>query len=316
MQFRDRLFGAIYGHLVGDAFGVPYEFLSPSELPPALEWRGHGTHNQPPGTWSDDGALLLCLLASLTEKQEFDSADAGRRFVAWRQQGYMAAGGVVFDIGGTTATAIYRLRDGVEPLNAGPAEEQHCGNGSLMRILPLSLWTARETRDRQILFHHSGSRLTHGHPRAQACCAVYGLLVRFILENQPRAQIWEMALAATEEAYRRAAQTWGAPFLDAMRLVRQHPVRTGGGYVIDCLCSAWDAVARAGDYPDAIRRAVRFGNDTDTTAAVAGGLAGLLFGVDAIPSDWRAQLRLTPEQRREIENFVESLVKQVAQTRA
>ena len=66
-----RCAGAIYGHLVGDAFGVPYEFLRPAALPHELPWTGGGTHGQPPGTWSDDGALMLCLVASLHERGKF-----------------------------------------------------------------------------------------------------------------------------------------------------------------------------------------------------------------------------------------------------
>jgi len=138
---QDRLLASIYGHLIGDALGVPYEFISPKKLPEEINWRGHGTHNQPLGTWSDDGALALCLLASLTEKASFDPPDVCHRFVQWYERGYMAAGGVFFDIGSTTRQAISRIKSGVPPLEAGPSSEDNNGNGSLMRILPLALWS-------------------------------------------------------------------------------------------------------------------------------------------------------------------------------
>lgn len=97
MLLPERLEGAIYGHLCGDALGVPYEFRDSSEIVD-VKWRGHGTHDQPAGTWSDDGALMLALLDSLLDKG-FDTTDQGRRAVAWMDKGRYAVGGSVFDIG-------------------------------------------------------------------------------------------------------------------------------------------------------------------------------------------------------------------------
>jgi ADP-ribosyl-[dinitrogen reductase] hydrolase len=300
---RDQLLGAIYGHLVGDAFGVPYEFTSPNRLPADLEWRGHGTHNQPAGTWSDDGALMLCLLASLLEKRAFDPEDAGRRFVAWYDEGYMAAGGVVFDIGGTTRSAISRLRKGVPALEAGSRSEQSNGNGSLMRILPLALWAARDPTENLIALCHDGSKLTHGHFCSQVSCAVYGLLVRLLLARAPRSDAWQLALDAMEQAYL-ADSRGNTPYLNEVAHIRGFTECTGSGHVVDCLCSGWQAVLAAEDYADAIRGAVRFGNDTDTTAAVAGSLAGIFFGHSAIPAEWLEGLRLADEHRQMISDFV------------
>ncbi|MDQ2690240.1 MAG: ADP-ribosylglycohydrolase family protein, partial [Chloroflexota bacterium] len=93
----DAIRAAVYGHLVGDAIGVPYEFGHHIET---VELRGHGTHDQPPGTWSDDGALMLALLDSLVSVG-FDPEDQGRRALAWADEGRYAAGGLVFDIGTT-----------------------------------------------------------------------------------------------------------------------------------------------------------------------------------------------------------------------
>src|SRR3954471_2433749 len=103
---RERLAGGIYGLLVGDALGVPYEFNRPEALPPLAELemdpppgfrRSH--RGTPPGTWSDDGAHALCLLASLLEQDRLDVDDLGRRLVAWHEEGYLAVEGKVFDIG-------------------------------------------------------------------------------------------------------------------------------------------------------------------------------------------------------------------------
>jgi len=303
---RDRTADAIYGHLVGDAFGVPYEFRAPDQLPEGLDWGARGTHNQPPGTWSDDGALMLCLLASLHDRSGFDPADVGRRFVAWEDEGYMAAAGLVFDVGDTTRRAIERLRRGVPPLEAGPATENDNGNGGLMRILPLAMWARAEPLGRFVRLMHDGSRLTHGHPCSQVCCAVYGLLVRHLAHGGDRATAWETALTTAEHEYQRNA-AFGESFLRETERIRGFAPCAGSGFVVDCLCSAWEAVRDTPNFADAVRRAVRFGNDTDTTAAVAGSLAGVIFGLDAIPRAWRDSLRLSGDQRKLIAAFSDSV---------
>lgn len=103
-----RLAGGIWGHLVGDALGVPYEFRSASAIG-EVTWRGEGAHGQPPGTWSDDGALMLALLDSLLDVG-FDPADQGRRAVRWWRSGAYAPGGTVFDIGNATSHALRSWR--------------------------------------------------------------------------------------------------------------------------------------------------------------------------------------------------------------
>ena len=135
MLLPERLEGAVYGHLCGDALGVPYEFTDPAAID-RVEWRGHGTYDQPPGTWSDDGALMLALLDSLLERG-FDTADQARRALAWKDEGAYAPGAFVFDIGGATSAALAALRSGVPVEQAGAVDAK--GNGSLMRILPVAL---------------------------------------------------------------------------------------------------------------------------------------------------------------------------------
>jgi len=144
---RDRLAGGLQGLLIGDALGVPYEFHDAVDLPPreAIDFdpppsftRAHPS--VPPGTWSDDGAQALCLLASLLAQGGLDLGDFSRRLLNWHDWGYLAVDGQVFDVGVQTARALASLRDGVAPDRAGPAGDRDNGNGSLMRVLPLALW--------------------------------------------------------------------------------------------------------------------------------------------------------------------------------
>src|SRR5262249_39240267 len=161
-----------------------YEFHSPDELPPAeqIEYtpppafrRAHS--GTPPGTWSDDGALALCLLASLLERGRFDADDFGQRMLRWYRDGYLAVDTRVYDIGMPTGQALAALREGVPALQAGPAPPNSNGNGSLMRVLPLALWHRGSDAD-LIRDARDQSRVTHGHLRSQLCCALYCLWAR------------------------------------------------------------------------------------------------------------------------------------------
>ena len=273
----DRIRGAIYGHLVGDALGVPYEFTHHIET---VEWRGHGTHNQPPGTWSDDGALMLALLDSLLDAG-FDTDDQARRFLKWRDgTAYTPDGEGRFDIGGATDRALSRVAAGVAAEEAGN-DADALGNGSLMRILPIALVDPSATLAELVERAHRSSRITHGAPACLVACALYVLIVCELLSEADRAA----ALASATEHLRETA------FADALDTFLAWPDRSGRGHVVDSFWSAWDAFAGAGDYRSAVIRAVQYGNDTDTTAAIAGGLAGAHFGFDGIPREWLDGLR-------------------------
>ena len=292
MDLPLRLAGAVWGHLVGDAVGVPYEFRPPADIG-EVRFGASGTHHQPPGTWSDDGALTLALLDSLLTAG-FDAEDQGRRFLDWLRHGaYTPDADGLFDIGNTTHDALRRLRGGISAGEAGPAGERDNGNGSLMRILPVAL--AGHTLPEADLVEqaHRASRVTHGHPIARATCALYVLLVRELLladetgihpaDALDRAHSALRAVYAGSSAY--DAQT------SALAAIDGYARRTGSGYVVDAFWSAWDAFAGSASYRETIERAIRYGHDTDTTAAIAGGLAGAWYGLDGIPADWLAGMR-------------------------
>ena len=288
---NDRLLGGLYGLLVGDALGVPYEFKKPSALPPrelidmtppAGFSRSHP--RVPPGYWSDDGAQALCLLASLLFHERLDLEDLGRRFRNWYRHGYLAAGGLVFDIGIQTSKALDRLDQGVPAHESGPGGEWDNGNGSLMRVLPLALW--HRGSDRQ-LFQDAcrQSLVTHGHPRSQICCGLYCLWAR--AELRAAIGAWQIAVESVRSILR-GQPTWLAELEEHIQPDKP-PGGDGSGYVVDCLHSARLALEER-TFSGVARLAISLGNDTDTTAAVACGIAGIRFGLSAIPEQWRTSL--------------------------
>ena len=293
LKQHEAIAGGLVGLLIGDALGVPYEFHPPSDVPPPhlIELappsgfqRAH--QGVKPGTWSDDGAQALILLDSLLERDALDLEHFASGLRRWLFEGFYAVNRSVFDIGAQTSTALNRLGMGMSPEASGPSSESHNGNGSLMRVLPLALWHAGSDRELVQLAARQ-SLPTHGHPRAQVACAIYCLWARAALEQ---------AIDPWQDAVARFAAC-GADDLfpdDEIALVldsgNADKVR-GSGYVVDTLWSAKAAVDATGNYEDCVRHAIAFGHDTDTTAAVAGGIAGLLYGLTAIPDRWRTELR-------------------------
>ncbi|PXX42646.1 ADP-ribosylglycohydrolase family protein [Undibacterium pigrum] len=287
----ERLTGGLVGLLVGDALGVPYEFHDASTIPaveliefqpPAGFARSH--HLVQPGTWSDDGAQALCLLASLLECGQFDADDFGRRLVLWYDDGYMAVDGIVFDVGIITGKAILAMRQNVPALEAGAGDEYDNGNGSLMRVLPLALFHRGSDSD-LVRIAQLQSQLTHAHMRSQVCCALYCLWARRILDDA--VDPWNEAVGTLRTIYANKPQELEE--LEWSIRPDDEPIGYGSGYVVDSLRSA-RMVLEAGNYEAVVRAAVRLGNDTDTTACIAGGLAGIRDGIDGIPERWREQL--------------------------
>lgn len=302
---------AILGHAVGDALGVPVEFHTREERDgdPVEGMRAYGTYCQTAGTWSDDTSMTLAALDSLCGG--LDYGDIMERFCAWSANGAYTPHGELFDIGIATCRALERYEDGrTAPLACGGTGVRDNGNGSLMRILPIVLyvWRRGHRGAAALELVHNVSRLTHAHPRSLMACGVYALLCRALLEGGGK----ESVLPALAEAKRVYAgmdgfalelHTYDRLFDPAFPALPRESIRSSG-YVVDTLEAAVWCLLNTETYRDCVLAAVNLGEDTDTVAAVAGGLAGLLYGVEAIPADWLRTL-----VKRE---YIEALCRQFA----
>lgn len=291
----DRISGGLFGMLVGDALGVPYEFFPPSSLPKYRElemhppeWFRRSHARTPPGTWSDDGAQALCLASSLLECDTLDVDDLGKRLLSWFERGYMAVDQRVFDCGAGTKMAFERMNAGVSATFSGGDANENNGNGSLMRVLPLALWHRGSLVD-MVKMAHLQSAPTHRHPVSQVCCAFYCLVARAMLCGRDDInQIWDDAERTLRHQY-----AGNRAFENALEQVVESPLRDapeGKGYVVDSLWTARWALQK-GDYEAVVKHAISLGHDTDTSACIAGGLAGIRDGVAAIPGRWLQLLR-------------------------
>lgn len=310
ISIRDRILGGLWGGAVGDALGVPVEFRSREELrrEPVNGMRGYGTHNQPPGTWSDDTSLSLCTTESLLSG--FNPAHMGQCFLKWYQEALWTPHGSLFDVGVTTSDALNRIAGGVPADQAGGCEESGNGNGSLMRILPIALRFAQEPSAIMLDRAHRVSAITHRHRRSQMACGFFCLLVRELLEGFDRQQAYSSALKAFGVHY---AQSPSEGEIRPFDQIRRGDLASlsemdiiSSGYVVHTLTASVWCLLTCDTFDKTVLRAVSLGDDTDTTGCVAGGLAGVLYGVEAIPCGWIGQLARKDDLERLFASFADA----------
>jgi ADP-ribosylglycohydrolase len=310
LRLTEAIRSALFGVAVGDALGVPAEF-KPREFlceNPVTDMTGHGTHHQPPGTFSDDSSLTFCLAEALTKG--FDLHTIARNFVRWRDEGLWTAHGFVFDIGGTTSQAIGRLRKGIQPDLAGDSDELCNGNGSLMRILPLLFHLYDKPAGERFDLTRRVSSITHRHIRSVIACFYYLEYARLLLQGSGKLEAYD-TLRKEIPAILHSLKVDPAEIARFDRLLKgniaEEPENTisGSGYVLHTLEASLWCLLTTGSYREAVLKAVNLGEDTDTTAAVTGGLAGLLYGWNSIPDNW--VLRLA--RRDDIEDLAQRMAK-------
>lgn len=255
---RDIMRSCIYGLAVGDALGVPYEFYWRN----AFECTGMadgGMHRQPAGTWSDDTSMALCICSSVKRLAYIDVADIAGRFRQWLERGDFTCDGHAFDVGVTCKKAISTGVPG--------KSYDDCGNGSLMRTAPLAMLDPIEPYEiREV------SAITHAHPVAEWSCVALCDILRTIRN---------VGTPAKGDLWHRYGYIASRP-VEAVK---------SDGYCEHTLEAALWCFLNTSSYADCVLAAVNLGDDTDTTAAVAGALAGVYYGFEAIPPKWIGQLR-------------------------
>lgn len=255
----------VYGAAVGDALGVPFEFKLRDSFE-CTDMVGNGTHHMPAGTFSDDTSMMLATCDSIRVKPRIDVRDMRKRFFNWWRSGDYTPDGRCFDIGNTTATALDE--------GEGRTGERDNGNGSLMRIAPLAYAHADDDDVRAV------SAITHAHPLSTEACVCFVGILRNIIGGNTLQDAIAYSKPDREEFN----------FLDTVADLPREQIRSGG-FVLDTLGAAIWCFANTDTYADCVLTAVNLGRDTDTTACVAGALAGAHYGYGSIPKNWLETLR-------------------------
>ena len=292
---KDKVLGGLWGLLIGDATGVSYEFNPPDKLPPFEQIdiippnKFEKTYKDIPfGTYSDDGAQFLCVLESFLECKSLNIKNLADKLLDWWTWGHLAVDNNVFDVGGQTMQSLIKYSSGTSPYESGFTIKKGQGNGSLMRVLGIPL--LHDGTDEDLVEDaQTQSLITHGHVNNQICCALYSLIIRYILKGNDFDKAYEISVSKLKEIYEHDKE-----YLDRLinDILPENAVQESGtGYVIDCLKSSFKVIRESNSYEESIKKAIAFGNDTDTTAAVTGGIAGVLYGFENIPKRWFEILR-------------------------
>jgi len=313
VNLSQQINSMLFGVAVGDALGVPVEFKSRQTISknPVTDMIGYGTYNLPPGTFSDDSSLTFCLAEALTK--EFDLNTIGQNFVKWCYNNYWTPRGNVFDIGIGTKQAIDRLVEGERPDLAGGFDISSNGNGSLMRISPLLFYLLDKPINERYEITKQVSSITHGHIRSIIACFYYLEFARQLLAKRNKFEIYKnLQTEITNHITALSVNPTEVALFD--RLLKQNIHEQteenifSSGYVMHTLEASIWCLLTTDNYKDAVLKAVNLGEDTDTTGAVTGGLAGLLYGLDDIPTNWIKQIA----RNDEIENLAQRLGDKIA----
>lgn len=279
---KDALKNGMLGLAVADALGVPVEFRS-RDTYTVTQMQGYGTHNQPIGTWSDDTSMALATLESMARLGRTDLDDIMRNFEQWLYDGKFTPWGEVFDCGNTCSAAVHNYKRGKSVAECGMGGKMDNGNGSLMRILPVSVLDPESTV--------KVSALTHAHRISSVACLIYTALVRHLMAGLDKLTAYSMTIKDFEEILKDPDLAAFHRLPDIMTLDRQEI--KSSGYVVDSLEAALWCFLRGASYSECVLTAVNLGSDTDTVGAICGGLAGIYYGIggeQGIPQAWLAQL--------------------------
>ena len=224
----------------------------------------------------------------------------------------MTAHGEVFDMGIATRKALMNFAHGIPALECGGSGIYDNGNGSLMRILPVALYLHRaigaEFPDVPEAYQiiHNASALTHAHPISLIGCGIYCAVVNELLCGGSGPEDIQRGIAQAKVAYFGMPEY--KPYLKEYRRVDADALQTlsrsevsSSGYVVHTLEAALWCLLHTNSYRSCLLEAVNLGEDTDTVGAVAGGLAGLRYGMASIPEEWLS----ATAKREEIEVLCE-----------
>lgn len=287
---KEKLFSMFIGGVVGDALGVPFEFIDRKSMNsnPCIDMVGFGTHDQPIGTWSDDTSLTLVLIDSLIDN-DFDINRFANNSINWLSCYSYTPHGKVFDIGISTSNALYKFDMGISPDLCGGTRIEDNGNGALMRTHPLLKIIINSNLDKYNLIKKA-SCLTHNHPLSHISCLFYLEFLLNIYQGYNKVESYLRSVSFLKDFFVSNIeliqyQTYFDRILSGIELLNVDEIFSSG-YVLHTLEASIWCFLKSSNYKDSVLTAVNLGNDTDTIASITGCISGLYYGIDQIPSNW------------------------------
>jgi ADP-ribosyl-[dinitrogen reductase] hydrolase len=290
---RDRSRGCLVGLAVGDAVGTTLEFQPPGSFEPITDMVGGGHFCLKKGYWTDDTSMALCLGHSLVERGGFDAADQMQRYCDWLDNGYMSSIGTCFDIGMSVSSALRRYQKTGNPF-AGSKARWSSGNGAIMRLAPIPI-VYHQQPDLAVFYGGESSRTTHASELCIDASRYLSLFLAHLINGGDKQDFGTIDYAPSTPEFTalKSGACLGKPYDEL----------TGSGYVLESLEAALWCFLKTSTFDDCILAAANLGNDADTTAAIAGQMAGAYYGHQGIRADWLAALH----QHHDIAALADSL---------
>lgn len=292
----DKMKAGIMGFVVGDALGVPVEFLNRELLQrsPLKEMVGYGSHSVPEGTWSDDTSLMIAAMDSIKENGDIDFDDIMHKFTEWVNYAKYTATDELFDIGISTRKAIFNFKRGEKAVNCGTKGINENGNGSLMRILPFVYYLkfSNFSEDEKTILINQASSLTHAHEISKLGCKIYNDYISLLLDGVDKIKALDLLKKIDYSKYysNDSINVYNRILKGDLKSLNINDIKSSG-YVIDSLeASLWCTLTND-SYEDAVVAAVNLGEDTDTIGAITGSINGIIYGKNNIPERWLNKLR-------------------------
>jgi len=306
-EYEKRIYGGIFGFCIGDMLGVPVEFSSRKERDDddVKELRAYGTYHQPFGSWSDDTSLMLCLIDAFNEGFSMDKL--AENFVKYYRNALFTPNGEMFDIGISTKNAINKFIHGEEPVKCGGSTEKDNGNGSLMRILPLAYLRRKYNAEQMIELAENVSSITHAHNRSKLACIIYVEFASQLIQGKEKLVAYEETI---EFIGKNCNEVYANEFNNFETILNKNIIDfkrekiKSTGYVVDTLEAVFWLFLNKNSYEEMVLGAVNLGGDTDTIAAIVGGLSGIYYGFNSIPDRWVQNVKRKNEINEMIKGFL------------
>ena len=286
----------VIGLAIGDAMGVPLEFCVREKLMqhPTTQMLGYGSHDVPKGSWSDDSSMTLATIDAIIKDGCINYNTIATNFLEWMKNAKYTPTDTVFDIGRTCLRAIAKFESNQEIAEkCGGTSEMDNGNGSLMRILPLTYYCFSKNMNEKEIYEivKNVSSITHGHEISIMGCFIYVMYGIELLSNKNLTQAYEKIKKIKYNTY------FSEKTIDRYERILKKNIKKysldeikSTGFIVDTLEATLWILLNTNSYNQSIIGAINLGNDTDTVGACVGGLAGIYYGLENINKTWQSEL--------------------------
>lgn len=304
----------LFGFAVGDAFGVPVEFMSRKDIKKLRldDMKGNMSHNVPVGSWSDDTSMTIATMDSIINMNgDINYEDIMSNFIEWLTTSKYSSTDYTFGVGGIIFKALSKYERGTKALECGCSEIRDNGNGSLMRICPISIYCIENglNEEETVKVINEASGITHAHDISKMGCFIYTEFLRVIYDTKDVRKAFDHICGIDYSKYYsdKALKEYEKLLSKKFLLLSEEDIKESG-YVVDTLESVIYSIISTNNYRDAIKFAVNLGYDTDTVAGITGSIAGTLYGFENIPYEWLVKLQKVDYLEEICEKF-DSVVK-------